>query len=180
MEFSSAQSLTTPLIGTLPEEADLESRQAPAQSSQNDEADITEEETACDRFLTILLPILLLTQFASAYWLDEDLAPVGLEWREICCSTLLFGWTGFLFRRTLIDAKIDWLSLHLLPEIVTVAVCALIYVHFLSLGFLALVVSMLVMALFVILVSIHLLIAGVDGEDEVEETGEDDTEILVV
>jgi len=36
------------------------------------------------------------------------------------------------------------------------------------------------MALFVILVSIHLLIAGVDGEDEVEETGEDDTEILVV
>ena len=180
MDYSSAKSLTTPLIGTLPEEADLESRQAPDAQSQNDDDMCTEEETACDRFLTILLPILLLTQFASAYWLDEDLAPVGLEWSDICCSTLLFGWTGFLFRRTLIDAKINWISLHLLPEIVTVAVCALIYLHFLSLGFLALVVSLLLMALFVVLVSVHLLIAGVDGEDEVEETGEDDTVILVV
>ena len=176
-----ASSLTTPLIG---DEVDLESAPiaSPERSQKEDADDATDmEETVCDRLLTVLFTVLLLTQFWGSVFLFDGLTSARLEWSEVCTSTIFFGFTSYLFQRTLRDEKINSIGLHMLPDFVTAAACAMICFQNVALAFLTMVVTMLVMAVFIILASIHLLVTGASGDDEEEkETENKDYEIMVV
>jgi len=159
------QELSTPLIGTLPQEADVECQSI---ASPVEAEDIRAEESSCDRFLTYLLPLLLLAQFGSAYRFHEGNA-LGLEWKEVFCSIMIFGITSIFYLRTLREEKLNCIFLNIFPDITTVLVCGLVYFQMISAAFVALVVSMMAMALFIIISSVHLLCTESDETNEEEE-----------
>lgn len=162
---STHQELTTPLIGTLPHEADIESQQAPA-DTRNER--ISVEETACDRFLTLLLPVLLLIQFGSDF-IVSDVNNLGLEWKEVFCSIMIFAITTIIYQSTLRQEMISNEFFNVVPEITTSVVCGLIYFHMMSEGFLALVLATMLMALFIIISSIQMLLRTKDDAEEANE-----------
>jgi len=174
MNSSTHQALSTPLIGTLPREADIES-QAPTET-RNEQ--ISMEETACDRFLTFLLPVLLIAQFGSAFSVG-DANSLGLQWKEVFCSSMIFAITSILYQRALRDEKITNALLNVLPEIVTVVVCGMVYFKMMSEGYVALVVSTILMALVITISSINLLLTTTD-DDAKEANDEQETSVFVV
>ena len=175
MDSTAAPTLTVPLIGT-EENVDFGYEECIQKRTPVKKGEETDEETNCDRFLTLLLPFLLLAQFGSAYWI-EDLSAAKMDWHEVVSSILIFGFTSFLYRRSLLDEKIGAIALHLVPEIVTVAVCGMIYRHWVAQAFITLVVSMLVMALFIIATSVHMLLVGSGDNDDDEDDEEDYEEV---
>jgi len=159
------QELSNPLIGTLPQETDDECQSI---ASPVETEDIRGEKTSCDRLLTYLLPLLLLVQFGSAFGFHQD-NTLGLEWKEVFCSIMIFGITSIFYLRTLREEKFNCIFLNLLPEIATVLVCGLVYFQMISAAFVALVVSMMTMALFIIISSVHLLCTESDETNEEKE-----------
>ena len=177
MNTSTLKDLTTPLLGTLPSEADIECQDIDDECRTEQDDDIV-EETAFERFLAYLLPFLLLAQFGSAFGFS-DVNEHALVWKEVFCSIMIFAISTVLFRRTLRDENIRCALPYLVPEMVTLVVCGLVYFHLMSLAFIVMVGAMMMMALFVIFSSIHLLwLAYLETEDGTN--GEESTSIRVV
>lgn len=125
-------------------------------SSVNIKEEEDEEEEAAgddcmDAFaLWVLLPTLLISQFAMAFWMhDEDTA--NMSWTIVVLSVLFFAVTSWLFRNTCDELKVRTTVLYLMPEILMNVVLYLILLHHDQSGLLVLLVGMLGLAIFVVL-----------------------------
>jgi len=181
MNSSTHQSLSVPLIGTLSHEADVECQQ---QQEATPCCCSNEEDTSLDRFLTFLQPVLLIAQFGSAlaFGRAENNNTVGLDFKQVFGSILVFALNCLIFQRTVRIEKIRCLLVVLIPELSTLFVCALVYYHRMYEAFVTLVASTMLMALFIIVASVHLLVTDKDEEEDDNENmrSEQATAILVL
>lgn len=162
--MSPAQELCLPLIGTLPEEADRETKEVAALRA---DAGVTASDGAsiCGHIITLLLPALLLLQFGTAFAVHDESAS-GLQWPVVSVSISMFAITCFLYHKALADERVVSVPVRLIPEIVTIIAAALIFFRRLPEAFLVMVFGMLLMAMIVVISSVHLLLYQVDDNEK--------------
>jgi len=130
--------------------------------------------------MTLLLPLLIILQFAAAFAAHDE-ATAGLQWNVVFFSIALFTVAIFLFQKTLHDMEVTISIVHLIPELVTVIIVALIFFRLLTEAFLVMLAGMLFMALAVALSSAYLLM--MEKDDMIDAPSKepcDDVKIMVV
>ena len=162
--------MSVPLIGTPPCEtsSDVECRPSSFQ------------ETTCDLVLTLLLPLMLLAQFASAF-ASGEMNTLQLDWMEVFCSIAIFAVTSICYQiafRT--EREIYCAALILLPELSTVMVCGLVLFHTMSGAYIALVTSTMLMALCMIVASIRVVLKEYNTTREFDEDEQEQKVSFVV
>ena len=162
----SSKVLQTPLVGTeLTSEEDEESTTvgcAIGTSYGKEQDDEGEEDdisfTCCDNIIVcIVLPTLLFVQFAMAFKTGGEALRKVLDWSVVNYSIVLFVITSWLYRSACRDCKIRNSILLLLPEIIVDVILGLVLFDKTAVGFMVMLCSMLALALFVMLTSIHIL-----------------------
>ena len=172
------QELTTPLIGTLPSEVDVENQSTVEEDAPTTEHEDISDDATCECLLSVSVPLVLLAQFGIAFLCLCVAGTFQLEWKEVLGSVVIFALTSALYRRTLRDEDISLAIFHMVPEITTLVVCCLVYFQFVDVGFVCMVVAMMMMSLFNVVASIHLIwIAHRDTKVKQEEQ---ESSILVV
>lgn len=175
-----AQELSLPLIETLAHEATIGASETASTNSMQPEEPPRRGTVLCSHMMTLLIPLLVLLQFAAAFAVDDE-TTAGLEWNVICVSTALFTLASYLFQKSLDDMNVTTAIAHLTPELVTLAVVALIFFRLISEAFILMLAGMLFMALTVVVSSVYLLMT--EEDDKVDAPAKkqcNDVKMLVV
>jgi len=166
--IASSKILHTPLVGTeltttSEEEEENTMVGCAIGISYGKEQDDEDEDddssfTCCDNIIVwIVLPVLLFVQFAMAFKTGGEALRQVLSWSVVNYSIVLFVITSWLYRSACRDCKLRNSILLLLPEIVVDVILGLVLFDKTVLGFMVMLSSMLGLALFVMLTSIHIL-----------------------
>jgi hypothetical protein len=162
--------LSTPLLGVLPDmdetECDYDDETFEGDEIscsisivyKEDEQDTVNSEAFANCVIWIVLPALLYLQFGMAFCLSPVEATTGLSWSVVNYSIVLFVVTTFLFRQSARDCDLTGTAVLLLPEILMDIILGLVLFDKVVAAFLFMLVSMLVLAVFVVLSSVHVLI----------------------
>lgn len=149
------QTLHTPLLGILPEEADLEAGEAvvapvPKNVDEETQEDEEIEFSRFDNFISmILLPGLLFAQFYLAFGAHVKGCEL-LNLTQVGWVICVFVVSATLFRRVCIEQKIHSFAILLLPEVCMDFVLGLVLFHKVEAAFLTMLYCKLAFSLVVI------------------------------
>ena len=132
--------------------------------------------------MVIVIPALLFHQFGMAFCLSPVEATTGLSWSVVNCSILLFFVSAHFFQQSARDCDLTSSAVLLLPEIIMDIILGLVIFNKVVAAFLFMPVSKLVLAVFVVLSSVHVLIVTSSPTCALTysmEQGEDEDEVDV-
>jgi hypothetical protein len=112
--------------------------------------------SVCGNIISLALPLVLFLQFGLAFQV-HDKSTDNLEQPIVNFSIALFTVTSLMYRKSLADVQVNSVVVNSVPDATAMGVIALICNHHLTVGFLAMLYGMLLMALSVVANSIYLL-----------------------
>jgi hypothetical protein len=166
MNYSNHCELSIPLVGTLPQEVDCQDNEENTVDSIPDKAG----HTNChDTLMTVVLYILLFLQFGVVFYAQDD-AVDGLRWPAVNIAICLYIVSTHLYRNALTKTtKNSSGAAMLIPEILIVAIMALVLFRQVVPALCLLVAGNLMLALTAVDVTSYRLRCG----EDIEECSED-------
>lgn len=148
MIYSNYTELSIPLVGTLPQEAQLEQNEV-----STDFTDEEEQAKSCNEtMLDLALYSLLYLQLGSLFYAELE-AVNCLLWSNVSASICLFIVTSHLYRCALTAIGVSKLLAFVIPELIIVAAMSMLLLHQVIPAYFIILAGMLTMALTVVVVN---------------------------